>query len=80
MRKIKPEMLRAITGSWSQEADDRLTIENVLGHLDKASVMADGEQKIRGAPLVDSNSIPPTSKKISAQSSPKSQGSVTLQI
>ena len=80
MRKIKPEMLRAITGSWSQEADDRLTIEDVVGHLDKASVMAVGEQTTRGAPLVDSNSIPPISKKISAQSSPKSQGPAMSQI
>ena len=65
---MKPEIVGAIMGGWHHEAGQRLSIQRVLGHLDGALTMAAGEAREPRRPP------PPTSKKISAQSSPKSQG------
>lgn len=75
MYKIKPEILQAIIGSWSQEADERLTIALVVAHLEKAMAAEDCREP-RDLPLKDSPPIPPNLnfKKIGAQSSPTSQG------
>jgi hypothetical protein len=73
---MKPEIVGAIIGGWYHEADHRLTIQSVVGHLDRALSMAAGEaREPRRPPPVDTHYLPPSSKKISAQSSPKSQGS-----
>jgi serine/threonine protein kinase len=73
--KIKPEILRAIIGSWSQEADERLTIEPVVGHLESAMAAGDYREP-HHLPLMDGPPILPIfrEKKIGAQSSPTSQG------